>query len=85
MPLSVVIDAAASVITESSWIGFDSRPLPSTPFTTCADMNWSRWIRSRSEPVPMSSRVRQKASAWMPLMCCSPALRSRPDTGSFTL
>ena len=85
MPVSVVIWAAASVTTLSSRSGFDSRPLLSTSFTTCADMNWSRWIRSRSDPVPMSSRVRQKASAWMPLMWCSPAGRLRPDTGSFTL
>ena len=85
MPASVVIEAAASVTTDSSLIGLDSRPLSSTPLTTWADMNWSRWIRSRSEPVPMSSRVRQKASAWMPLMCCSPAARSRPDTWSFTV
>ena len=85
MPLSVVIEAAASVITFTSLIGLESRPLSSTPLTTWADMNWSRWIRSRSEPLPMSSRVRQKASAWMPLMWCSPELRSKPDTGSFTL
>jgi len=25
-------------------------------------MNWSRWIRCRSEPLPMSSRVRQNAA-----------------------
>ena len=33
----------------------------------------------------MSSRVRQKASAWMPVMCCSPALRFRPDSWSLTV
>ena len=48
-------------------------------------MNWSRWIRCRSEPSPTSSRVRQKASAWMPVMCCSPALRFRPDSWSLTV
>ena len=39
MPPSVVIDAAASVTTDSSRNGLDSSPLLSTPFTTCADMN----------------------------------------------
>ena len=39
MPLSVVIEAAASVTTESSRSGSDSSPLSSTPLTTCADMN----------------------------------------------
>ena len=85
MPASVVIEAAASLTTLSSLIGLDSSPLCSTPLTTWADMNWSRWIRCRSEPSPRSSRVRQKASAWMPLMCCSPDFRFRPDTGSLTL
>ena len=74
MPASVVIEAAASLTIRSSLIGLDSRPLCSTPLTTWADMNWSRWIRCRSEPSPRSSRVRQKASAWMPEMCCSPVL-----------
>ncbi len=50
MPLSVVIEAAASVTTDSSRNGLDSRPLLSTPFTTCADMNWSRWMRSQVRP-----------------------------------
>jgi hypothetical protein len=52
MPASVVIEAAASLTILSSLIGLDSSPLCSTPLTTWADMNWSRWIRCRSEPSP---------------------------------
>jgi len=83
-PVSVVMARAASLITETSRTGLDSIPVCSTPLTTCAIRNWSRWIRCRSEPRPMSSLVRQKDSAVTPLMWCIPAVSRSPDIGLST-
>ena len=84
MPESTVRFGARSLATFSSLNGLPSSPLCRMPLTIWADMNWSRWMRCRSEPSPMSSRVRQNASAVTPSMCCSPAATFSPDTRSLT-
>ncbi len=65
--MSVVIASAMSFTTDSIVVGLPRMSECSTPWSSDAIRNWSRWIRCRSEPSPTFSRVRQKASA-----CCPP-------------
>ena len=84
-PVSVAIAPVASPTTFSILPGLLSRPLCTMPCTSPAIRYWSRVIRSRSEPSPRSSRVRQNASASRPKTWCTPADKLRPDRGSSTL
>src|SRR6516225_3885274 len=81
-PVSVAIAPVASPTIFSILVGLLSRPLCTMPCTSAAIRYWSRVIRSRSEPSPRSSRVRQNASASCPKTWCTPADKLRPDSGS---
>ena len=76
-PVSVVRDLATSLTTLKIRLGWDSRLVAFSFCMTAARKYCCRWMRWVSEPSPMFSRSRTKASAWAPLTRCLPAARCR--------
>jgi len=82
-PESVVIDPAASVITDKIRVGLPARPLRSAPCRSETIRYWSLRMRCRSEPSPMYL-ARQNARACEPQTWCRPGLRRSFESGSRT-